>query len=204
MQSSLCRSSPPKVAIIYTTAVHQQCVTECQKHNELKILIKNTTKLGFKNMSHIHILFTMLIILNITTNRLTASTTSKTSYMLDFNEVFWHAEKRGKNAENAENMRKTRKNSRKTRKNTRKTRKLTRKTADSENFFADALRCGTPISKRERVALRTCCVADADYLPTSNLRVFRSSVSVVTPNTFQVQMALLNPPITWRFYILIS
>ena len=88
MQSSLCRSSPPKVAIIYTTVVHQQCVTECQKHNEVKILIKNTTKLGFKNMSHIHILFTMLIILNITTNRLTASTTSKTSYMLDFNEVF--------------------------------------------------------------------------------------------------------------------
>ena len=39
-------------------------------------------------MSHIHILFTMLIILNITTNRITASTTSKTSYMLDFNEVF--------------------------------------------------------------------------------------------------------------------
>ena len=88
MQSSLCRSSPPKVAIIYTTVVHQQYVTECQKHNEVKILIKNTTKLGFKNMSHIHILFTRLIILNITTNRLTASTTSKTSYMLDFNEVF--------------------------------------------------------------------------------------------------------------------
>ena len=96
MQSSLCRSSPPKVAIIYTTVVHQQCVTECQKHNKVKILIKNTTKLGFKNMSHIHILFTMLIILNITTNRLTTSTTSKTSYMLDFDEVFWHAEKSGK------------------------------------------------------------------------------------------------------------
>ena len=26
----------------------------------------------------------------------------KTSYMLDFNEVFWHAEKCGKHAENAE------------------------------------------------------------------------------------------------------
>ena len=102
MQSSLCRSSPPKVAIIYTTVVHQQCVTECQKHNEVKILIKNTTKLGFKNMSHIHILFTMLIILNITTNRLTASTTSKTSYMLDFNEVFLARGKTRKNAENAE------------------------------------------------------------------------------------------------------
>ena len=71
--------------------------------------------------------------------------------MLDFNEVFWHAEKRGKHAENAENS--------------RKTRKITRKTADSENFFAGALRCGwrrrgrgalrTPISKRGRVALRT-------------------------------------------------
>ena len=108
MQSSLCRSSPPKVAIIYTTVVHQQCVLECQKHNEVKILIKNTTKLGLKNMSHIHILFTMLIILNITTNRLTASTTSKTCYMLDFNEVFLA---RGKNAENAENSWKVRKNS---------------------------------------------------------------------------------------------
>ena len=52
-------------------------------------------------MSHIHILFTMLIILNITTNRLTASKNVKTSYMLDFNAVFWHANKRGKNAENA-------------------------------------------------------------------------------------------------------
>ena len=142
MQSSLCRSSPPKVTIIYTTVVHQQCVTECQKHNEIKILIKNRTKLEFKNMSHIHILFTMLIILNITTNRLTASTTSKTSYMLDFNEVFFG-----------------------TRKNAEKTRKITRKTADFENFFADATRCGrhpcgrgtlqTPISQRGRVVLRT-------------------------------------------------
>ena len=49
-------------------------------------------------MSHIHILFTMLIILNITTNRLTAASTSKTYYMLDFNEAFWHADKRGKTA----------------------------------------------------------------------------------------------------------
>ena len=56
-------------------------------------------------MSHIHILFTMLIILNITTNRLTASTTSK-HLMLDFHEVFWHVDKRGKNAENAENAEK--------------------------------------------------------------------------------------------------
>ena len=47
-------------------------------------------------MSHIHILFTMLIILNIPTNRLTAETTSKTYCMLDFNEIFWHADKRGK------------------------------------------------------------------------------------------------------------
>ena len=54
-------------------------------------------------MSHIHILFTMLIILNITTNRLTASTTSKTFYMLDFHEVFWHAENAEKHAENVEN-----------------------------------------------------------------------------------------------------
>ena len=75
--------------------------------------------------------------------------------MLDFNEVVWHVEKRGKHAENT----------RKTRKNMQKTRKITRKTADSENFFADVLRCGrrprgrgalwTPISKRGRVALRT-------------------------------------------------
>ena len=147
MQSSLCRSSPPKVAIIYTTVVHQQCVTECQKHNEVKILIKNTTKLGFKNMSHIHILFTMLIILNITTNRLTASTTSKTSYMLDFNEVFL-----------------ARKNE-KTRKTRQAENYAENYAADSENFFADALRCGwhprgrgalrMPISQRGRVALRT-------------------------------------------------
>ena len=131
MQSSLCRSSPPKVAIIYTTVVHQQCVTECQKHNEVKTLIKNTTKLGFKNMSHIHILFTMLIILNITTNRLTASTTSKTSYMLDFKEVFLaRAEK-----------------TRKTRKNTRKTLKTRGKHAEnaekhSENAGNYAKNCG--------------------------------------------------------------
>ena len=65
---------------------------------------------------------------------LTNSTTSKTSYMLDFNEVFWHADKHGKNAENAKNTQKTRKNS-------WKTRKISRKIADSENFFADALNC---------------------------------------------------------------
>ena len=85
--------------------------------------------------------------------------------MLDFNEVFWHAEKRGENAENAKNTRKTRKNSWKTRKNTQKTPKILRKTADSENFFADALRCRrrprgrgtlrTPILERGCVALRT-------------------------------------------------
>ena len=60
----------------------------------------------------------MLIIVNITTNRLTASTTSKTCYMLDFNEVFWHADNADK---------------------TRITQKITRITADSEIFFADAL-----------------------------------------------------------------
>ena len=68
--------------------------------------------------------------------------------MLDFNEVFWRTEKSKKNAENAKN-----------------TRKNSWKTADSENFFADALRCtrrprgrGTlwmSISERGRVALRT-------------------------------------------------
>ena len=68
--------------------------------------------------------------------------------MLGFHELFWHAEKRGENAEKAEN-----------------TRKNSRKTADSENFFADVVRCGyhphrrgtlrTPISKRGRVALWT-------------------------------------------------
>ena len=55
----------------------QQCVIECQKHNEVKFLNKNTTKLGFQHMSHIHILFTMIIILNITKNRLTAAATPK-------------------------------------------------------------------------------------------------------------------------------
>ena len=73
----------------------------------------------------------MLIIVNITTNRLTASTTSKTCYMLDFNEVFWHAD-------NADKTRICGKNTRITRKNTRITRKITRITADSEIFFADA------------------------------------------------------------------
>ena len=89
---------------MYTTVVPQQCVIERQKHNEVKFRRKNTTKLGFQNTSHIHILFTMLIILNITTNRLTASTTSKTSYMLDFHKFFstWI------NAEKTWKMRKTR------------------------------------------------------------------------------------------------
>ena len=160
MQSSLCRSSPPKVAIIYTTVVHQQCVTECQKHNEVKFLIKNTTKLGFKNMSHIHILFTMLIILNITTNRLTASTTSKTCYMLDFNEVFWHAD-------NADKTRITRKNTRITRKITR----ITENYADSENFFRGRVAARTAATRTRRGAdgnftTRTRRGADADYLPT--------------------------------------
>ena len=71
--------------------------------------------------------------------------------MLDFNEVFWPMDKRGKNAENA--------------KNTRKTRKFSWKIADSDIFFADALHCRRnprgrdalrmPISKRGPVALRT-------------------------------------------------
>ena len=121
----------------YNVVVREQCVIECQKYNEVKFLRKNTPKLVFKNMSHSHILFTMLIILNITINRLIASTTSKTSYMLDFNEVFWRPEKRGKNAENC----------------------------GFWKFFCGALRCRwrpcrrgtlrTPISERGRVALRT-------------------------------------------------
>ena len=94
----------------------------------------------------------MLIIVNITTNRLTASTTSKTCYMLDFNEVFWHAD----------NADKTRK-------------KNTRITADSKIFFADALRRGRRILNADAAArrgrhgnftTRTRRGADADYLPT--------------------------------------
>ena len=132
MQSSLCRSSPPKFAIIYTTVVHQQCVTECQKHNEVKILIKNTTELGFKNMSHIHILFTMLIILNITTNQLTASTTSKTSYMLDFNGVFLARGKRVK----------TRGKRGKLRGKLRSLKIFSRTRCVADGAHADAARCG--------------------------------------------------------------
>ena len=119
---------------------------------------KYNKAIGFKNIWHIHILFTMLIIVNITTNRLTASTTSKTCYMLDFNEVFWHADK-------TRITRITQKNTRIMRKNTRITRKITRITVDSKNFFADALRrgrrqCGrgaawTAISQRGRGAART-------------------------------------------------
>ena len=100
----------------------------------------------------------MLIIVNITTNRLTASTMSKTCYMLDFNEVFWHAGKRGQNADNVENTWITRKN-------TRIRWKIMRITADSEIFFADALRRGrrphgrgaarTAISQRGRGAAWT-------------------------------------------------
>ena len=94
--------------------------------------------------------------------------------MLDFNEVFWHAEKRGKNAENAE------KHAEKQGKR-EKHEKLRGKLRILKIFFADALRCGwrprgrgalrTPISKRGCIALRTriicpplvdvfCCVAD--------------------------------------------
>ena len=107
----------------------------------------------------------MLIIVNITTNRLTASTTSKTCYMLDFNEVFCHADDADKNVDNAENMRITQKNTRIMQKNTRITRKIMRITADSEIFFADALRHGqrprgrgaaqTAISQRGRGVART-------------------------------------------------
>ena len=116
----------------------------------------------------------MLIIVNITTNRLTASTTSKTCYMLDFNEVFWHAD----NADKTWITRKTRgkrgKITRKTRKNTWKTRKITQKTADSENFLART-RCGADggnadAARRGRQFQNADAwrVADADYLPTSS------------------------------------
>ena len=139
MQSSLCRSSPSKVAIIYTTVVHEQCVTECQKHNEVKILIKNTTKLGFENMSHIHILFTMLIILNITTNRLTASTTFKTCYMLDFNEIFLA---RGKTRIKRGKRVKTRGKRRKLRGKLRILKIFQRTRCVADGAHADAARCG--------------------------------------------------------------
>ena len=98
----------------------------------------------------------MLIIVNITTNRLTASTTSKTCYMLDFNEVFWHAD-------NADKTRKTR---------------ITRiKNADNadnaENFFRGRVAARTAATRTRRGAdgnftTRTRRGADADYLPTSS------------------------------------
>ena len=96
-------------------------------------------------MSHIHILFTMLIILNIITNRLTASTTSKTSYMLDFNEVFWARGKRGK----------------------------TRGKLRILNFFCRRVALRTePMQTRcvvdTDVKTQMHCVSDADYLPTSS------------------------------------
>ena len=90
-------------------------------------------------MSYIHILLTMLIILNITANRLSASTTSKTSYILDFNEVFWHADKRGK----------TRGKQGKTCGKTRGKRGKFRGKLQIMKFF-----------------LQTRCIADVDYLPT--------------------------------------
>ena len=55
-------------------------------------------------MSHIHILFTMLIILNITTNQLTPSTTSKHLICYILMKFFGTRKKREKNAENAKNM----------------------------------------------------------------------------------------------------
>ena len=52
MQSSLCRSSPPKVAIIYTIVILQFCgwSTMCDRvhtHNEVEFRRNNITKLGF-------------------------------------------------------------------------------------------------------------------------------------------------------------
>ena len=131
--------------LITMLGVGQQCVIECQKHNEVKFLKKTTTKLGFQNMSHIHILFTMLIILNITTKWLYCFNNVKTSYMLDFNEVFWPMDKRGKNAENAKNTRKTQKTCGKRRKFHGKSRILKllwRTHCVADGAHAGAARCG--------------------------------------------------------------
>ena len=64
--------------------------------------------------------------------------------MLDFNEVFWHADKRGKNAENAKNARKHAENAEKLTENAEKF----AKNCGFRNFLRGRSALRTPISKR--------------------------------------------------------
>ena len=159
-------------------------------------------------MSHIHILFTMLIILNITTNWLYCFNNVKTSYMLDFNEVFWHADKRWK--------------MRKTLKKRGKTHGKRKKLAESAENFAE--NCGFWNFSGGRIALQmeptwtqrvanadfktwTCCVADADYLPTCTkywLQVWGCLLTYGLKKFSSVWIILSDCPSVWEWNAILN
>ena len=154
MPSSLCRSSPPKVAIIYTTAVRQQCVRECQKHNESKISQKKYNKVRIlKYVTYSHIIYHVYYFKHHNQPAYCIHNV-KTSYMLDFHKFFG-----------------TRKNAEKTRK-TRGKRGKSRGKLRILKIFRGRVAMRTAPTRTRPVAdadfkTRTRCVADADYLPTS-------------------------------------
>ena len=81
--------------------------------------------------------------------------------MLDFNGVFWHADKRGKNAENAEKHAENAENHAENAEN---------HAENADNYTDD---CGIAKFFRGCGAMRTASMwtrrgADADYLPTSS------------------------------------
>ena len=94
-----------RIAILWLVNDAQRCVTECQKHTQIKFLRTKYNKVRIlKYVTYSRIIYHAYY--SKYHNPPAYNTKVRKYYMLDINEVFGYVDKRGKYVENAENMRK--------------------------------------------------------------------------------------------------